>query len=73
MSPDLANDSNGAANSLRHDEGSGMEFTMIETPSFDSNGTSAIAEAELADGMSDIHISETTAARRQDEYDVDFE
>lgn len=44
----------------------------IDTPSSGSTGIT-IAENEIADGMSDVHISETPGALRKDEYDVDFE
>jgi hypothetical protein len=63
---------NGPANGSDHEEGSGSDFTIVDAPSSESNG-SAVTENEITDGMSDVHVSETAVARRKDEYDVDFE
>jgi hypothetical protein len=63
---------NGAANGSGQEEGSGSEFP-VDTPSSGSS-ESTIAENEITDGVSDVHVSDETAvARRRDEYDVDFE
>jgi hypothetical protein len=63
---------NGTANGPDHEESSGSEFLIVDTPSSENNG-SAIAENEITDGMSDVQVSETARPRRKDEYDVDFE
>lgn len=63
---------NGPANGPDHEDGSGSDFTIVDAPSSESNGN-AVTENEIADGVSDVHVSETTGARRKDEYDVDFE
>jgi hypothetical protein len=55
-----------------HEEGSVSDLTIVDAPSSASNG-STLAENEITDGMSDVHVSETAGARRKDEYDVDFE
>jgi hypothetical protein len=67
-----ASNGNGPANGPDHEESSGSDFTIVDAPSSASNG-STLAENEITDGMSDVHVSETTGARRKDEYDVDFE
>lgn len=69
-----ANESNGnrPANGPDHEEGSGSDFTIVDAPSSESNGSTFI-ENEITDGMSDVHVSEGAGARRKDEYDVDFE
>ena len=68
------NESNGnrPANGPDHEESSGSDLTTVDAPSSTSNG-STLAEDEITDGMSDVHVSETAGARRKDEYDVDFE
>jgi hypothetical protein len=63
---------NGPANGPDHEEGSGSDFTIVDTPSSESNG-SPVTENEITDGMSDVDAPETAGARRKDEYDVDFE
>jgi hypothetical protein len=63
---------NGPANGPDHEEGSGSDFTIVDAPSSESNG-SAGTENEIIDGMSDVHVSEAAGLRRKDEYDVDFE
>ena len=67
-----ASNGNGPANGPDHEEGSGSDFTIVDAPSSESNG-SAVAENDITDGMSDAHISDTATTRRKDEYDVDFE
>jgi hypothetical protein len=63
---------NGPVNGPDHEDGSGSDFTIVDAPSFESNG-STVTENEKSVGMSDAHASETAGARRKDEYDVDFE
>lgn len=63
---------NGPVNGPDHEDGSGSDFTIVDAPSSESNG-SAVTEKETTEGMSDVHASETAGARRKDEYDVDFE
>ena len=77
---------NGPASGSDHEESPGSDFAMVDTP-YSESIVSAITENEITDGMSDIHvseneitdgisnvhISETAGARRNDEYDVDFE
>lgn len=63
---------NGAGNGDDHDA-SGSDFSMIEAPSPEGKGSDRIEIDTMTDGMSDIHVSENTAARRKDEYDIDFE
>lgn len=62
---------NGVLHTPDLEEVSGSD-SPIDTPSSGSNRIT-IAENEIADGMSDVHISETPGALRKDEYDVDFE
>jgi hypothetical protein len=57
---------NGAANGPDHEESSGSDFLIVDTPSSDNNG-STIAENEITDGMSDVQVSETAVARRKDD------
>lgn len=64
--------SEGSANGPDHEEGSGSDFTIVDAPSSESNG-STVAENEITESMSDVHVSDTGGARRKDEYDVDFE
>jgi hypothetical protein len=65
---------NGPVNGPDHDDGSGSDFTIVDAPSSESNGSAVTEkEKEKSDGMSDVHASETAGARRKDEYDVDFE
>jgi hypothetical protein len=63
---------NGPTNDPDHEEGSGSDFTIVDAPSSESNG-SAVIENEITDGVSDVHVSEAAGARRKDEYEVDFE
>ena len=63
---------NGPANGPVHEESSGSDLNIVDTPSFEANG-SAVTENEITDGMSDVHVSDTARDRRKDEYDVDFE
>jgi hypothetical protein len=63
---------NGPVNGPDHEDGSGSDFTIVDAPSSESNG-SAVTVKEKADGRSDVHASEIAGARRKDEYDVDFE
>lgn len=64
-------DGNGVPHYPDLGEGSGSDF-LIDTPSSGSNGIT-VAENEIADGMSDVFVSETPGALRKDEFDVDFE
>jgi hypothetical protein len=71
MSGNESNES-GPANGPDHEESSLSDPTIVDTSSSASNG-STLAENEITDRMSDVHVSETAGARRKDEYDVDFE
>jgi hypothetical protein len=62
---------NGVPHTSDLGEGPRSDF-LIDIPSSGSNGIT-VAENEIADGMSDVHVSETPGALRKDEYDVDFE
>ena len=62
---------NGPASGPDHEESPGSDF-IVDAPYSESIG-SAITENEITDGISNVHISETAGARRNDEYDVDFE
>jgi hypothetical protein len=64
-------DGNGLVNGPNH-ESSGSDSTIADAPSPESNG-STLTENKITDGTSDVHVSETSGARRKDEYDVDFE
>lgn len=68
--PGNEHNGNGVPHTPDLEEGSGSDF--IDTPSSGSNGIT-VAENEIADGMSDVHVSETPGVLRKDEYDVDFE
>jgi hypothetical protein len=71
MSGNESNES-GPANGPDQEGGSVSDLTIVNAPSSASNG-STLAENEITDGVSDVHVPETAGARRKDEYDVDFE
>lgn len=62
---------NGAPYTPDPEQGSGSDLP-IDTPSSGSDGMT-VAEKEIANGMSDLHVSKSSGALRRDEYDVDFE
>ena len=68
----MPDNGNGPANGPDHEESLGSDFYIAHAPSSESNGNIFI-ENDIADGMSDVHVSETEGARRKDEYDIDFE